>query len=240
MLPVRHDCRYCAACDRNILDFTMKTDREIQAFLHSNNGKICGKFRADQLNRPMQVPYPPRRRFRALAAGVATLLSLSQADAQLPTQTPTKTILPPPQKAPENDSKITETVGQDTVRIVSGRVLDAATGEPLIGVTIRFAQSKIGTISNWDGFFNLKIPIQDLESGPLELRLYYTGYTEKLLEMPPQVLQNDLALLPEFTQMQLSEHPVEFLGVIVREQPRLEYSKTPKARISLFFRRLFR
>ena len=67
--------RHCAACEKTVVDFTLKTDAEILAFLAgAARGRTCGRFTAGQLERPLQRPAPaaPSGRWRAwLAAAVA-------------------------------------------------------------------------------------------------------------------------------------------------------------------------
>lgn len=67
--------RHCAACAHPVVDFTLKTDAEILAYLAgAAGGRICGRFAAGQLDRPLQraAPVAPAARWRALlAAAVA-------------------------------------------------------------------------------------------------------------------------------------------------------------------------
>ena len=74
MSPVANG-RHCAACQKTVVDFTLKTDAEILAHLAiAANGPICGRFAAGQLERPLQraAPAAPSGYWRAwLAAAVA-------------------------------------------------------------------------------------------------------------------------------------------------------------------------
>ena len=67
--------RHCAACAHTVVDFTLKTDAEILAYLAgAAAGRTCGRFAAGQLERPLQraAPVAPAARWRAwLAAAVA-------------------------------------------------------------------------------------------------------------------------------------------------------------------------
>jgi hypothetical protein len=51
--------RHCAACDRVLTDFSVMSDNELMIFFHQNKGKVCGRFRNDQLNRAL-TPLPVR------------------------------------------------------------------------------------------------------------------------------------------------------------------------------------
>ncbi|WP_345124937.1 carboxypeptidase-like regulatory domain-containing protein [Hymenobacter antarcticus] len=66
--------RHCAACEKTVVDFTLKTDAEILAFLAGAvSGRTCGRFAAGQLERPLQrAALAAPTRWRAwLAAAVA-------------------------------------------------------------------------------------------------------------------------------------------------------------------------
>ena len=67
--------RHCTACAQTVVDFTLKTDAEILAYLAgAAGGRTCGRFAAGQLERPLQraAAAAPTARWRAwLAAAVA-------------------------------------------------------------------------------------------------------------------------------------------------------------------------
>ncbi|WP_022825822.1 hypothetical protein [Hymenobacter norwichensis] len=73
--------RHCAACDKVVLDFTQKTDAEILALLKRTTAP-CGRFRADQLGRPLLTPPVPTPRWRTWLAAAATLLWLRELATQ--------------------------------------------------------------------------------------------------------------------------------------------------------------
>lgn len=52
--------RFCDSCQKQVVDFSMMSDREIaQFFKRPSTGSVCGRFMADQLNRDIQ---PERKR----------------------------------------------------------------------------------------------------------------------------------------------------------------------------------
>ncbi|QKG58368.1 hypothetical protein GKZ68_18075 [Hymenobacter sp. BRD128] len=53
--------RHCAACQKTVVDFTLKTDAEILAALRQASGQTCGRLRADQLARPLVPATQPNR-----------------------------------------------------------------------------------------------------------------------------------------------------------------------------------
>lgn len=81
---------------------------------------------------------------------------------------------------------------------LAGTILDAFTREPLIGVTIQNTDNGTGTVTDFDGYYELEVP-----STPVHLRFSYVGYQteEKVLKTIPAkydlVLQADNEVLDE-------------------------------------------
>ena len=49
--------RFCAACQKDVVDFTNMGQAELVAFFRKKtSGNVCGRFYEDQLNNPMPVP----------------------------------------------------------------------------------------------------------------------------------------------------------------------------------------
>jgi hypothetical protein len=48
--------RFCAACQKTVVDFTHMTDRQIAEYFKKPAGSVCGRFYSDQLNREMTLP----------------------------------------------------------------------------------------------------------------------------------------------------------------------------------------
>jgi hypothetical protein len=74
--------RHCAACQKTVVDFTLKTDAEILAYLaKAAAGRTCGRFAAGQLERPLQraVLAAPTARWRTWLAAVAAVWGLREA-----------------------------------------------------------------------------------------------------------------------------------------------------------------
>ncbi len=67
--------RFCDSCAKQVIDFSSMSDQQILNVLSAAAGKTCGRFTADQLNRPFQKEIPfllsPRK------AIVATLLPVA-------------------------------------------------------------------------------------------------------------------------------------------------------------------
>lgn len=69
---------------------------------------------------------------------------------------------------------------------VRGKVLDADTGEELIGATLGTTDGKTGTVTNYEGDYVLKIAAL-----PVEVKVSYTGYDDQIVKIssPDERLQ---------------------------------------------------
>ena len=231
MQSLNSDCRFCAVCTKNIFDFTHKTDAEILEHLRKNNGNICGKFRPDQLNRPLLAPVKNTRRtgLTAIAASFATLLSAQQPAAEKPaTQTP---IEQSPNRDVLGGLQHYNYLDSNDLRVISGKILDE-NNEPLMGASIWHEGSNTSTQTDLDGIFNLKILVEKLDSSDLNLHIRFTGYPEKMVPLPKQVLKENLALLPETTRFSIQD-------IYVLGGPEVIAKPNLKSKFRNFFRKLF-
>jgi len=49
--------RFCASCQKQVIDFSNKSDREVAMFFKKpSTGSVCGRFMEDQLNRDIEIP----------------------------------------------------------------------------------------------------------------------------------------------------------------------------------------
>ena len=108
-----------------------------------------------------------------------------------------------------------------------GEVLDEGTSEPLIGANIIIRGTNTGTITEWDGSFQIKV-----DSLPVVLEVSYTGFSPRILEVEDAsdkisvTLVEDAVVLGtvEITGSRVSEHrkeaplTVESLDIIAIQQ----------------------
>ncbi|RYZ45346.1 MAG: hypothetical protein EOO14_25845, partial [Chitinophagaceae bacterium] len=68
--------RFCGACSKTVVDFSVMTDREMAAYFSKAKSGLCGRFHSGQLNRPVAVPpkqFPWLRPFVPVALSAMTL-----------------------------------------------------------------------------------------------------------------------------------------------------------------------
>ncbi|MCC2545704.1 carboxypeptidase-like regulatory domain-containing protein [Hymenobacter sp. BT175] len=195
--------RHCASCRQVVVDFTRKTDAEILTLLTAAAGRTCGRFRDDQLNRPLHYPAPaPASRWRATLLAAVTVLGLhtllgSEARGQSVLTAKGKAWASEPEFRLRPAAKVVPAApGADGV--VRGRVVDRQTGEGLPGVTVLLKGTVNGTSADANGNFELAV-------GPAERQLplvvSYIGYEQQEVVQPVGAQVLEVALQPDVRQL---------------------------------------
>ena len=162
MTPVTDLTRHCAECDKVITDFSGMTDAQIGRTLRGNGGNLCGRFRSGQLGRRLLLNGPRRRRGLGPVATAASLLLAAPVFGQEAAPVPTELCTPQPRDLNSEPGE---------PRKITGMVVDAENGDPLIGVSISVNGGCTGTVTDLDGNFSLVVP-----DGTELVVLSYTGY----------------------------------------------------------------
>lgn len=75
---------FCKSCEKEVIDFTNKSEAQIVEILSSVKGKVCGRFTADKLNTPLSKYEPDPEWYSwkkwAVAAGVLFGVGYVSAD----------------------------------------------------------------------------------------------------------------------------------------------------------------
>lgn len=96
--------RFCASCQKNVVDFTKSSDREIAESLRQ--GSICGRFREDQLDRNLIIPKKKNTIWAAASAAIVSLITAGNTKTYA--QEATKTVYAQHSKQGENPVTLTE------------------------------------------------------------------------------------------------------------------------------------
>lgn len=171
--------RHCAACQKTVVDFTHKTDAEILTILaNALGGETCGRFGADQLNRPLVPAAGPaaRNRWQAwVAVGLAAWgLRAGTAEAAGPRTLPSPSTLHPARKAGP---------ARPAGKSLRGVVRDAGTRQPIAGAAVFLKGENRMTMTDAEGHFSLPLPGKRVRSHHT-LAIHRTGYRSKLIRIP--------------------------------------------------------
>ncbi len=196
--------RFCASCQKTVMDFTGKTDREVAKFFEHGSANTCGRFRHDQLQRPLHAVQPTGfgSRLRALGIVVPGLLLSGWVQAQNNRQLMGKVacprpitanvrpmmgdvaVVPPPPQTIKGDTVVVENMP----RTITGKVTDAETGEALFWATVRIKGTNTEANTDFDGNYTLQVP-DNIASPVLEFN--YTGYrVQESIVAPGQLTLN--------------------------------------------------
>lgn len=184
--------RHCAACVRNLTDFSTYTDREIHQHLAHQNGRLCGRFRPDQLGRPILAEPVRASRWRTWLTAGSILLSSSIA-AQLEAPHPKVEIAA---KAPLPIREFN----------LNGVVTDAE-GNALVGATVAIYTGKWlthGVVTDFDGSFTLKAQAGDTA------RISFMGFKTETVGLDAGTVLHD-----PFLDVVMEESVLELDAVVV-------------------------
>lgn len=151
--------RFCQKCAKTVHDFSNKTDRQIAKVYQDNEGKVCGRFHKNQLNRRI-APYEPTPKVgHWTVAGMilSGVLSVGQVDGQN-CSTSKKGAF----------SSLINSVGQE--ELIVGKVAPTAPpvtifgqltendGNPIKQAFIRVVGAEIHGFTNEEGRYELTFP----------------------------------------------------------------------------------
>lgn len=197
---------FCSSCNKNVIDFSRMSDRELLNYFTQPTSSTCGRFRQDQLKTyfpAKQLQSRPLTRW--LQVGILSavcLVSSKTAMAQAVSSKALSVQVPRPIDAKTKD------VESSASHWVSGTVRDE-NNEPLAGANIRLLGTDQGTVCNLNGYFEFPVP---LNSGDI-LEVSFIGYEPITYRIP----ENSPAKL-EIT-LKIPEACVVMMGKVAVDQP---------------------
>lgn len=158
--------RFCASCQKQVVDFTNMSDRQLAVFFKkpilslSKEGSVCGRFQQDQLDRDMEIQKKriPWVKYFFQFALPAFLMS-AKASAQGKVRVTGDTITVPVQ------THVTlgmvamptcEVEKSNIEKIITGKVVDQS-GFGIAGATIAVKGTRIATLTDSAGSFKLNL-----------------------------------------------------------------------------------
>ncbi len=150
--------RFCAHCNKSVIDFSLMTDNQILSHLNKSNTNLCGRFHSEQLLRPLiETQLEPKKNWRYWLASISALFLLTnKSTAQLVkgNNDPINTSVTPKDSLRLTKGKVRMTIGGDMH--LKGMVIDSV-GKPLWGATISTKGLPYATTSDSSGRFTLRL-----------------------------------------------------------------------------------
>lgn len=174
--------RHCAACQKTVVDFSQKTDAEILAVLATAmGGETCGRFGADQLNRPLSpaMSPPPHNRWPAWAAIVLATWGLRASPAEA---AGSRVPALPSTLHPAKKAGPTHLPTRPADKSLRGVVRDAATHQPIANVAVFLRGENRMTMTDAEGHFSLQLPAKRAHNQHT-LAIHRAGYQSKIMQL---------------------------------------------------------
>lgn len=172
--------RFCASCQKQVVDFTGMSDAQLAAFFKKTSGdSTCGRFYADQLDRSIEIPkkrIPWIKYFFQFALPAFLASAKASSQNSLPIKKPEVCIAPSENvlmigkvSAPLN----TETGKQYQKITITGKVTDE-NKSPVPFASIMVKGSRQGVSADSIGVFTIGIKL--LKGGPIVLEASSVGF----------------------------------------------------------------
>lgn len=155
--------RFCNACAKVVVDFSMMTDKEVMDYMANASSSVCGRMSMDQLAKPLQA-YPAARGYGwkymwSLLVGSFLMTARTYAQGKVITQKPKTTQLPPVMRM--GAVAYTQPDKKSVPVKLEGMVVDE-NGEPVSYASVIIKGTTKGTMANEKGFFS--IPVHKIDN----------------------------------------------------------------------------
>lgn len=215
--------KFCDSCQKNVIDFTTKTPREIAQIISEANGKACGRFTARQLELEYSVIIPLHNEsnwYASVAASFLVMLGVKTTHAQ-DTSVKTPLVITEKRETPLliGDTVIVEQRVEEKVYRIEGQMVDAETGEPIPFQKISDITRRFGAFSDVDGKFVMNIHSSSL-SDSLQIIVGGHEFIEQRLTLFKSDFDREGKLRMNFELMPTES--IEIMGIIVVEPKRIK------------------
>lgn len=189
--------RFCTACQKQVVNFKEMPNESIKDFLEQETGATCGRFSRYQIETfnatYQELPSPSKLRewtMAAVLAGVSALPTFAQDSYSALPAPVLNTSIFYYHNQPHQIETTTAVPTGDTIVLV-GKVISLETNENIPFATIIVSGTKIGTSTDLDGKFLLKVP---KSKEAINLEVHYIGYSTLFYSIVPDSTQTNLVL----------------------------------------------
>ena len=185
--------RFCAACQKCVVDFTAMTDAEIVRYLNQNKGNNCGRFTPEQLNRQLETPNRwtiPLSKWVLASTFSLGFMSPKEGLAAVPMVQTEKRL------APSREGIILQNIENEGLTdslVIRGVVLDSTDAESIIGASIVIKGTTLGVLTDIDGIFYFRLPIE-YQHKDIDLTISFLGYETKAVTIKLEDLSKKIEI----------------------------------------------
>jgi len=143
--------RFCAHCQKTVVDFTKWTDTALYDFFSKQTAHVCGRFAEHQLDHEIKIPLQPHSRLYKIFVGLGLTLIFTQlpkSEAKIRPHYSLNIFSPDSSNKEQGNHAVNDFIGT-----IKGRVLDPK-GNPVPYVPVLITQNgvtKNGVITNDSG-----------------------------------------------------------------------------------------
>jgi len=168
------DGGFCSSCEKEVIDFTQMTQKDLVDHFLMSNTKTCGRFKASQLNTNL-IPAKGRNNFLPTGVGILSfsLLALCNPSNLQSQEQNTNNPKEPVELANHEKSESLNILKQENYTI-KGIVLDDQ-NQPLPGTNVVLKRTDIGVVTDFDGKFKFSEPLKIGDT----LIFSYLGFDQK-------------------------------------------------------------
>lgn len=216
-MQIQGNSRFCDACRRNLVDYSKLTDADLINLLLKQDGKICGRFHPNQLNRTLFTENTSHKaKAGYILSGIMALSLLLPFHTAAQTETSVIPEFYAELRTDDNPEKTNRCqISNHNPPVIKGRLTDAETGEPILFASIRIEGTMNGSTSDVDGYFKILIPEEADTFIRYTLIISSIGYETKRITV-------DKANLDQNIQLHLKlEDATPMLGIIIIEKKTL-------------------
>jgi hypothetical protein len=227
VMTTNNDGKFCASCQKTVIDFSQMSDKELVDFFYHLKGKTCGRFNEKQVNRQLETPFvtKPQNRW---AWALSALLLPSVAASQTVKTTDAIEVRDSSVFEARMDKNQAQSTKIDSGFIVLNGIVIDESNTILEGVLITLKNTQIQTLTDSFGRFELKIPAN--ENTPINVEAFYVGYESQNLVLMPFDIYKEVKLILVESKFILSSPNIFVRG---------NFFQRTKYRLKRFFNRFF-
>ena len=187
--------RTCRSCAVHLHDFRGLSDLAIARLHAKGEGRVCGIYDDWRLRGEPGAPPSRLRRWAGVASvGLSTAGAFAGATADEAMAHPLPVVAAQRTSSPAARASIAATpaVPSDTTAPqITGHVFDE-TGEPLIGASVFWRGTDVGTVTDLDGAYALDLLGKPSADTSAALVITYIGYARKVIESVDPVVAREI------------------------------------------------